>query len=83
VHGEMRLGQEDDAGDAARRSRRWRCRDEAMEEFADGSQPGAFDRTEASLSKRIGFGHHRPTCSAAAQVGGEMEALHGADYPAL
>jgi hypothetical protein len=78
----MRFGEEDDAGDAARRRRSSRG-DEAMEELADGAQASALDSAEADRSQRRGLGHQRPSGSAAVQVGSEMEALHRADYPAL
>src|SRR5665213_3119743 len=53
-----------------------------MEELADGTQSGALDRVEADRSQRRGLGHRRPRGGAAAQVGGEMKALHRGDYPA-
>ena len=53
-----------------------------MEKLADRGEPGALDGAEAGAAQARGVGHLGPAGGAAAQVGGEVKALHRGDYPA-
>jgi hypothetical protein len=53
-----------------------------MEQLADGREARPFDGDEAGAAQARGVGHLGPAGGAAAQVGGEVKALHRADYPA-
>ena len=81
VHGEVRFGEQDDAGDPDRRvSALWRARREAMKDLADRAEARRRDRREASRSQHGRCRHHRPRRRATAQVGGQVQASHRRDY---
>ena len=56
--------------------------DEAMEQLADRREAGAGDGGQAAAAQARRLGHLRPAGGAAAEVGGEVKALHRLDYPA-
>ncbi len=74
MHRQVRLGQQHDAGDAGLVSHL--CSGKALEQFADGRQPGGAHRRCAQRAQVRRIGHQGGIAAAIEQIGGEVQALH-------
>ena len=81
VHRQVRLGEQDDAGDSGlRRAERRRDRREVVKQFAHRLQAGVLRCRQAQPAQRVRLRQQRLRRRAAAQVGSEVQAVHRCDY---